>query len=125
MAPATLIRCPAVPSFSCRPRASRPPPRHRSPSAMTPPDDTARRHEPARLDRLTGLRRRHTMPHGAEIEDDGTTRFRLWAPSAAQVSLVLESGDTLPMRTMPLGWWTVTARAEAGTRYRFKINDKL
>ena len=92
---------------------------------MTPPDDTARRHEPARLDRLTGLRRRHIMPFGAEIESDGMTRFRLWAPSAAQVSLALETGETLPMHIMPLGWWNVTVRAEASTRYRFKINDGL
>jgi malto-oligosyltrehalose trehalohydrolase len=92
---------------------------------MTPPDDTARRHEPAGVEPAVGAQRRHVMPFGAEIEPDGTARFRLWAPSAARVSVVIEPGETLAMRQMPLGWWEATARAAAGARYRFRIDDGL
>ena len=34
-------------------------------------------------------RRAHRMPFGAEVREDGTTRFRLWAPGARQVELWL------------------------------------
>jgi maltooligosyltrehalose trehalohydrolase len=85
---------------------------------MTPPDDAAR----SRAD--SGSRRRHAMPYGAQIEQDGAVRFRLWAPSVPSVSVAIEGGDTIPMEALPHGWWSVTTtRAAAGTRYRFHIDD--
>ena len=31
------------------------------------------------------MKRRHDMPFGAALQDDGSVRFRLWAPSATRV----------------------------------------
>ncbi|SMH45260.1 malto-oligosyltrehalose trehalohydrolase [Azospirillum agricola] len=72
-------------------------------------------------------RRAHAMPFGAEIQPDGSVRFALWAPSAGAVSLVLEEdGERLPMAARPDGWFELTtARAQAGTRYRFALPDGL
>ena len=36
------------------------------------------------------MKRRHNMPFGAECRDDGSVRFRLWAPAARQVDLCLD-----------------------------------
>lgn len=72
-----------------------------------------------------GEARVHTMPFGAQVVGDGTVRFRLWAPSAEQVSLWLDTAtELLPMLRQPQGWyeWT-TAQAQAGTRYRFVLPD--
>jgi malto-oligosyltrehalose trehalohydrolase len=56
----------------------------------------------------------------------GGVRFRLWAPRAASVGLMLEgSGAPIPiaMRAEPEGWWSVTTgRAAAGSRYRYRVD---
>jgi maltooligosyltrehalose trehalohydrolase len=71
------------------------------------------------------MRRRHEMPFGAQVLHDGRVRFRLWAPGAQRVELVLES-PALP-RTLPLeaggdGWHElVTGEAAAGSRYRYSV----
>jgi 1,4-alpha-glucan branching enzyme len=67
----------------------------------------------------------HAMPFGAEFQSDGAVRFRLWAPTQARVSLVLEGQDsTLPMTRLEDGWHeVVTNQATSGTRYRFELED--
>ena len=35
------------------------------------------------------MKRRHSMPFGAELREDGTTRFRIWAPGAKRVDVEL------------------------------------
>jgi maltooligosyltrehalose trehalohydrolase len=73
------------------------------------------------------MKRKHEMPFGAECRDDGTVRFRLWAPSASSVGLVLdESRDCeLAMSATHSGWFElVTKEAGAGTRYHFKVDDQ-
>ena len=68
--------------------------------------------------------RSHSMPFGAEPRLDGTVRFRLWAPSQNRVSLVLGECDLLPMTPLEGGWHELaTERAEAGTLYRFELED--
>ncbi len=66
------------------------------------------------------------MPFGAELLDAGGTRFRLWAPAATQVWLLLEgmpSGTRRTMDRLDGGWHElVLAEAGAGTRYRYVIN---
>ncbi|HEY7868448.1 MAG TPA: malto-oligosyltrehalose trehalohydrolase, partial [Methylomirabilota bacterium] len=65
------------------------------------------------------------MPFGAELQPDGTTRFRLWAPAAERVDLLLEDralGD--PATPDSEGWVEFFARAPAGTRYRFRIDGQ-
>jgi len=66
----------------------------------------------------------HKMPFGAEIRDAGKVRFRLWAPTASDVSVSI-SDKSLPMSRLGDGWFElVTAEAGPGTHYQFKI-DRL
>jgi maltooligosyltrehalose trehalohydrolase len=74
------------------------------------------------------MKRAHGMPFGAELIDAGRARFRLWAPSAAKVELVLASRGKpvyIPMRALERGWHEATAPAEASTRYRYRIDGAL
>ncbi len=77
------------------------------------------------------MKRRHSMPFGAELRADGTTRFRLWAPGAREVALELsDPGSTqgrprveaIAMRAEGDGWFALECRAPAGTRYAFRID---
>jgi len=72
-------------------------------------------------------RRAHQMPFGAEVREDGTTRFRLWAPGARQVELWLEdTGRAIPVPRDAGGWAEyVTREAPAGTRYRYRIDGEM
>jgi len=74
-------------------------------------------------------RRRHEMPFGASVLPDGRVCFRLWAPAAKRVELVLESpsgpAQVLPLATCAGGWTElVTDQAHAGSRYRFSIDGE-
>ena len=75
------------------------------------------------------MRSCHHMPFGAELAGKAGVRFRLWAPTADQVELCLENASSqliLPMVRIGEGWYEITsAAAEAGTRYRFRINGEL
>ena len=52
------------------------------------------------------MKRKHDMPFGAETRDDGSVRFRLWAPRASSVALQLKIPDrTLPMSRLSEGWF--------------------
>lgn len=66
------------------------------------------------------------MPFGAELEGAGGVRFRLWAPAAARVDVVLCEGTrrrVLPMTALGEGWFERSSReAHAGTRYGFAID---
>jgi malto-oligosyltrehalose trehalohydrolase len=90
------------------------------------------------------MKRSHRMPFGAEIVEGGV-RFRLWAPSAQRVGLCLlrtEPGDAAassaqaqslaspspprPMVALDDGWFELLVEdANAGTRYRFRIDNGL
>ena len=68
-------------------------------------------------------------PIGAELIGDGRTHFRVWAPKATQVDLVLESSvDADDTRTFhPLsaesgGYFAGAVEAAAGARYRYRVN---
>lgn len=71
------------------------------------------------------MRRRHELPFGAELTPAGV-RFRVWAPRAASVALVLEgsgAGARAAMQAEPGGWWSlVSGEAAAGARYRYSID---
>jgi hypothetical protein len=72
------------------------------------------------------IRRVHRMPFGAEILLAAGVRFRLWAPSRPEIGLELDGAEPIPMRSVGEGWHElVTARARAGTRYRFALPDGL
>ena len=72
------------------------------------------------------IRRQHRMPFGAQLTAAGEVRFRLWAPAARQVDVILyDSGGTQPlaMRSLPGGWFELeTAAARAGSRYRYRLD---
>jgi maltooligosyltrehalose trehalohydrolase len=60
---------------------------------------------------------------GARLTADGTT-FRLWAPAAKRVDLLLEGVQ--PMRRGEGGWYSAdVAGVKAGARYRFRIDDEI
>jgi len=69
------------------------------------------------------------MPFGAQLTSAGQVRFRLWAPAARQVELMLhESRGTrsLKMSAQPEGWFElVTSEARAGSRYRYRIDNEI
>ncbi len=72
------------------------------------------------------MKRSHLMPFGSELGEDGSARFRLWAPSARRVTLAL---DESPQKHLVLdrfedGWFElITREAMAGSRYKFRIDD--
>ncbi len=66
-------------------------------------------------------RRAHSSPWGTEIVDGGA-RFRLWAPAQAKVSLLTESGATIPMHEAGDGWFEITTDAvRPGDGYHFVL----
>jgi malto-oligosyltrehalose trehalohydrolase len=74
-------------------------------------------------DALMATTRAHRMPFGAEVQADGTVRFRLWAPSYQKIEIELD-GEMVAMGHAGEGWHElVTDRARADTRYRFVLPD--
>jgi malto-oligosyltrehalose trehalohydrolase len=68
--------------------------------------------------------RAHAMPFGAALVAGGV-RFRLWAPSARRVDLLLLDAEALPMQALAGGWYEATvARAGARTRYAYRIDGR-
>ncbi len=71
------------------------------------------------------MKRVHRMPFGAELREDATA-FRLWAPGAARVELMLDSADgteAIDMRAQQDGWYErVVNGAAADTPYAFRID---
>ncbi|OGA52032.1 MAG: malto-oligosyltrehalose trehalohydrolase [Betaproteobacteria bacterium RIFCSPLOWO2_12_FULL_63_13] len=67
------------------------------------------------------------MPFGAQMLDDGTTRFRLWAPGAMEIALETAAGplrSVAPMKALDDGWFEAILReAPAGTRYSYRCGD--
>ena len=60
---------------------------------------------------------------GARLTADGVS-FRLWAPAAKRVDLLLEKPQT--MRRGENGWFSADAPgAKAGARYKFRIDDEI
>lgn len=75
----------------------------------------------------TDSHRHHDMPFGATLLDDGRVRFRLWAPSAKSVEVVLNEFDAgLQMAAEQEGWFgIITEMATAGSLYQYRIDNEL
>ncbi|HUX23081.1 MAG TPA: malto-oligosyltrehalose trehalohydrolase [Burkholderiales bacterium] len=73
------------------------------------------------------MKHRHAMPFGAQLQHDGSTRFRLWAPGAARMDLETTSGgvaSVMAMTALDAGWFEAhVAHAPAGTRYAYRSGD--
>ncbi len=73
------------------------------------------------------MNRRHNMPFGAECREDGSVRFRLWAPAAHRVELCLVGADApkqLALNRSDDGWFELTtSEAKPGSQYFFRIDD--
>ncbi len=67
----------------------------------------------------------HRLPFGAELDIDGATSFRLWAPACDSVDLECRDRPRQAMRATGDGWFEARADAPAGTRYRFVLPDGL
>ena len=76
--------------------------------------------------RYSSLQRRY--PIGAEVQPDGGTHFRVWAPRPKKVEVVLEAGPgapaTVELKPETNGYFAgLVAQATEGTRYRFRLDD--
>lgn len=67
---------------------------------------------------------KHDLPFGATVLGNGTTRFRIWAPSATTLDLAID-GARMTMVADAAGWHSLTVPAEAGTRYQFVMPDGM
>jgi maltooligosyltrehalose trehalohydrolase len=68
----------------------------------------------------------HDMRFGATVREDGRTDFRLWAPAAREVTLVLGESRHIPMQAAPNGWHEALALdVPPGTRYRYGVGNGL
>src|SRR5580693_9156084 len=60
---------------------------------------------------------------GARLTADGAS-FRLWAPAAQRVDLLLEK--SFPLQRSQAGWFRADiAGVKAGARYKFRIDDEI
>jgi maltooligosyltrehalose trehalohydrolase len=74
-------------------------------------------------------RPRRRLPIGAEVQPDGGTHFRVWAPAPQEVSLVLQHTDgsenDIALEREPSGYFSTWAPdAGTGTRYRYRLDGK-
>ena len=74
------------------------------------------------------IKRRY--PIGAELIGENETHFRVWAPKAKRVDVVLEESSVPdversfhPLTAEPAGYFSGSAPAGAGAGYRFRVND--
>jgi maltooligosyltrehalose trehalohydrolase len=66
------------------------------------------------------------MTHwGPELRAGADTRFGLWAPDRDAVTLEIDGAPAVAMERDGEGWFSATAPAAAGTRYRFRLDDDL
>jgi maltooligosyltrehalose trehalohydrolase len=75
------------------------------------------------------MKRQHDMPFGAQLNTDGTTLFRLWAPTVKRVAVVCNNAGAqwqADMQPLAEGWYGLTTHdAPAGALYRYRIDDNI
>ena len=64
------------------------------------------------------------LPVGADFSPEThQTNFRVWAPAAKTVSVVLEDGKSIAMEAEPAGYFsTLAAGVGAGVKYKFQLD---
>lgn len=69
------------------------------------------------------LKRR--LPVGAEVQPGGGVHFRVWAPRAARVEVLLPRGLCVALEPEGNGYFSgLAAEAASGDRYRFRMDGK-
>ncbi len=68
------------------------------------------------------LRRSRRLPVGAEPIRPSRTHFRVWAPAATTLDVVINGERTVALDREEHGYWSVEAEACAGDRYQFRVN---
>src|SRR5216110_2963897 len=81
---------------------------------------------PNRKREIRKVRRRY--PIGAEVITENQTHFRIWAPKARKLDVVIEQGpdSERTFRSLtpePAGYFSGAINAEVGSRYRFRVNN--
>lgn len=66
-----------------------------------------------------------TVGHGPLVQEDGTTRFALWAPDAGDVCVEFEDGVRHALHREEAGWYVATLNCAAGQSYRYVIDGRL
>jgi maltooligosyltrehalose trehalohydrolase len=74
---------------------------------------------------MSSAKRRY--PIGAEVIGENQTHFRVWAPKARELDVVVERGPNSPrtfhsLTPEPGGYFSGIINAGAGTLYRFRVN---
>jgi len=63
------------------------------------------------------------LPVGAEVQPGGGVHFRVWAPAAKQVAVVVEGQEPQELSTEHDGYFAaLVEQAGVGTRYRFRLD---
>ena len=60
---------------------------------------------------------------GAQFQEDGSVRFRVWAPDCAAVFVELGDDRVDALHAVDDGWFEIDLAVAAGTRYRFRLNS--
>jgi maltooligosyltrehalose trehalohydrolase len=73
---------------------------------------------------------RRRLPVGAEVQPDGGTHFRVWAPGPREVRLAIEGRSREPLdvalEAEPQGYYSaLVPNAGPGDRYRYRLDEKL
>src|SRR5438105_2384521 len=83
-----------------------------------------------RRSEMTEERIQRRYPIGAELIGEGLTHFRIWAPKAKSLDVVLESSPENeaertfhPLEAESGGYFAGALAAKAGAFYRFRVNE--
>ena len=73
------------------------------------------------------LKAKRRYPIGAELIGESEANFRIWAPKAREIDVVLDDAPDAKRKFCPLiaeqgGYFSGAVNATAGTRYRFQVN---
>ena len=76
---------------------------------------------------MSMLQAKRRYPIGAELIAENQTNFRVWAPKAREVDVILEDAAQGKPKFCSLtaesgGYFSGTAGAGPGTRYRFRVD---
>ena len=63
--------------------------------------------------------------YGASLQGPDLTEFRIWAPNASRVEVLINGAEVIPMTQLAGGWFEAMVRCGAGTRYLYRFDGDL